>query len=794
MAVLSCDVVFVPWNVGPLPFVRALAALVFMAAVASPVAAQVPAVPAATDVRLGSAARQERLGLHHVRYSGAVEIELVSQGIRFSADVADYYDDQHRLVAVGNVVFVTQSSRISADRADFDTKARTGTFFNAFGSASVSDKVDKSFFGGQEPDAFFYGETIEKLGVDRYRIRKGGFTTCVQPTPRWEVTAKSVTLVVDKRAILKNAVLKVKDVPLFYLPAMYFPINKEDRSTGFLMPVYGTSTIRGSSISNAFFWAINRSQDLTLMHDWFTKTGQGYGGEYRYVASAGSNGEFRMYRLNERATTFQQSGTPITQPARQSFEIRTNVVQALPRGFRARGTVDYFSDVTVQQQYQLDLYNASLRTRNYQGNVSGGLGKGNSISATYGINEIFYGDNDSQTIGGRPRIQFNRALTKLGPLPLYFTANAEYANVVRFDTADDVRRNDQGLTRINASPSLQFPLTKWPFFSVRSSITWNNTYYSESLDAARRQTNESIFRQYYDMRTSVTGPILTKVWNTPNAGYAERFKHVVEPEFVIQRTTMFDDYDRIVKIDGGDYTFGGTTRVTYGVTNRFLARRRAGVEGSPTPRVREFLNVQVQQSYYSDARASTVDGSYAGGFYGAPPSNFSPIALTVRGNPTNAVGASLRLEYNQEAGEFETIQANGTVKLGEWLDTTGGWSQRKYLQIVNPLYRPPNNFLSSRTNVNLGRSHFGGAYHFDFNLSEKTLVQQRIGFFYNAQCCGVGVEYQAYNYPNISRFIVPQDRRFNISFTLAGVGSFSNILGAFGIGQGATGTAGGRRF
>ena len=110
----------------------------------------------------------------------------------------------------------------------------------------------------------------------------------------------------------------------------------------------------------------------------------------------------------------------------------------------------------------------------------------------------------------------------------------------------------------------------------------------------------------------------------------------------------------------------------------------------------------------------------------------------MRANPTNAVGASLRLEYNQEAGEFETIQANGTYNVGDWLQTTGGWSQRKYLQIVDPLFRPPNNFLSSRTNVNLGRSHIGGAYHFDLNLSDKTLVQQRIGFFYNAQCCGVG--------------------------------------------------------
>jgi LPS-assembly protein len=365
MAVLSCGVV--PAGIPSL--VRAVLALVFIIAVAAGAAAQAPATPAApaaaaADVRLGSAARQEQLGPHHIRWSGAVEIELVTQGIRFSADVADYYDDQHRLVAVGNVVFVTPSSRISADKSDFDTRSRTGTFFNAFGSASVSDKVDTSFFGGQEPDAFFYGETIEKIGVDRYRIKKGAFTTCVQPTPRWEIVAGTVTLTVDKRAVLKNAVLKVKDVPLFYVPAMYYPINKEDRSTGFLLPVYGTSTIRGTSFSNAFFWAINRSQDLTLLHDWFTRTGQGYGSEYRYIASSGSNGEFRIYRLNERESTFQQNGQDVTQPARQSFEIRTNVVQSLPGGFKARGSVDYFSDVTVQQQYQMDLYNATLRTRN----------------------------------------------------------------------------------------------------------------------------------------------------------------------------------------------------------------------------------------------------------------------------------------------------------------------------------------------------------------------------------------------------------------------------------------------
>ena len=72
------------------------------------------------------------------------------------------------------------------------------------------------------------------------------------------------------------------------------------------------------------------------------------------------------------------------------------------------------------------------------------------------------------------------------------------------------------------------------------------------------------------------------------------------------------------------------------------------------------------------------------------------------------------------------------------------------------------------------------------------LVQQRLGLSYNAQCCGIGVRVSGVQLPRHVAFAVPQDRRFNLSFTLAGIGTFSNFLGAFGIGQGANGTFGGK--
>ena len=102
---------------------------------------------------------------------------------------------------------------------------------------------------------------------------------------------RSVVLNLNDYAVATNTVLRVKGVPVIYLPWVYYPIQDDERATGFLLPTYGTSTLRGQAISNAFFWAIGRSQDATFFHDWFTRAGQGAGAEYRYVAAAQSFGQ-----------------------------------------------------------------------------------------------------------------------------------------------------------------------------------------------------------------------------------------------------------------------------------------------------------------------------------------------------------------------------------------------------------------------------------------------------------------------------------------------------------------------
>ena len=71
-------------------------------------------------------------------------------------------------------------------------------------------------------------------------------------------------------------------------------------------------------------------------------------------------------------------------------------------------------------------------------------------------------------------------------------------------------------------------------------------------------------------------PVFNRVWDTPNNGYAEKFKHSIEPFLSFRRTSAFDDFDRIITLDSIDGIVGGTTTYTYGVNNRIYAKRRIG--------------------------------------------------------------------------------------------------------------------------------------------------------------------------------------------------------------------------
>lgn len=721
----------------------------------------------------------EVLADNHLRLTG--EVELEGDGWEFYADQVDLFTDENRLDALGNVVYVAEGARLAAERAEINTEDLTGIFYSASGSINMGEETERSMFGSQEPDMYFYGETIEKIGPRTYRLSKGGFTSCIQPTPRWELTSSSFTINVDDYVLLRNAVLEVKGVPVFYLPALYYPIQEDRRATGVLMPTYGVSSFRGTSLSNGFFWAMGRSQDVTLFHDWFTSRGQGAGAQYRYVRDQGSGGNLRTYYLNEHESTFSQNGSDRSFPARRSYDIRGDVRQQLTPNITARGNINFFSDVTVQQTYHSNIFEASNRERSLSGNVAGSWGS-YQLSGTYDANETFFGDKTATLWGGGPRLNFGQGQKAIPGTPFYYSFNTEYVRLLRRTTFSAKNRDsiDAGLNRIDMSPTLQFPFTRWPFLTVNSAISFRSTYWTESVNPdTNTQTQVGIMRNFADLQSQITGPSFVKVWDTPDSTYSERMKHVIEPYVTFRRLTSIDQFDEIVRLESVDSIVGGVTQVTYGLNNRVYAR----LAGSGS--ARETLTVDLTQTYYTNDQAAQYDQRFSTSFNETSPSNFSPLALMVRGDPTDRLSASLRTEYDTKFGAIRTISADGTYDFNGLVQTTAGWSQRRFIEGLQGFNNPSqlDHYLNAVTRVQNRGNTVGGGYQFHYDLLRNRLLQQRVLVYYNAQCCGVSVEYQTFDFSGLgSRAFIQQDRRFNLSFTLAGLGTFANVFGAFGAG------------
>jgi LPS-assembly protein len=709
--------------------------------------------------------------------TGQVELPLGPQTTLF-ADQIELFRDTNRVLAQGNVVFATAEGRLSADRLEYDVATGTGTFRDATGLMSLGAQADRRQFGNQEADVYFYGDIIERLGPKRYRITRGAFTTCVQPTPRWEVASGSVTLNLNEYATAKSTVLRVKGVPVLYLPMIYYPIREDDRATGFLLPTYGTSTVRGQAVSNAFFWAINRSTDATFFHDWFTKAGQGAGADYRYVASAQSSGDVRFYRFNRQQTLFTEGSQTQTLEAANSYEVTGTMNHALTRSIRARARLDYFTDLVTQQLYHQSLYAATRNRRLIEGGLTAGFGP-LMTSVLYQRSELFTSETESQVYGSAPRVTANLAPQRLFNAPIYASANAEYAVLPSQSIEDGVVVSDLGYSRFDFSPTVRIPMSRLTFLSVNTSAAYRTTHYSKSVEESENSSDtlldDSYLRQYTTLRSEVVGPVFNRIWDL-QGGFAERLKHVIEPAFTVDFTSGFSDFTRTPSVgsDVADFVVSGSTKVTYGLTNRLFARGRTvdGVRGT----TREIVTVGLQQTYYTNPLSAGFDNSYQS-ISSRRAADLSPVALTTRVAPTAAIDTNVRVEYDVARGRgLQIVSIGGTVNAAA-VSAGTNFSHNRFNA------ENPSTFVQGSTSMRWLDGRATGTYNINWDITRSYIVSQGAMLSYLAQCCGLTLEFQKYNYGSLGANLAnPSDVRFNFGVTLAGLGDlpFSNFFGGFG--------------
>ena len=124
---------------------------------------------------------------------------------------------------------------------------------------------------------------------------------------------------------------------------------------------------------------------------------------------------------------------------------------------------------------------------------------------------------------------------------------------------------------------------------------------------------------------------------------------------------------------------------------------------------------------------------------------------------------------------MQSLSASGNVNIGRQ-SVNASLSRRRFDRT-----RDAETFLNTGTVTSVLQGRLTGTYSLSWDISRSYIQSQAASATYFAQCCGFGVEFQNYNYAQFSSSIpFPNDRRINFSFTLAGLGTFSNFFGAFG--------------
>ncbi|HVU13904.1 MAG TPA: putative LPS assembly protein LptD, partial [Phototrophicaceae bacterium] len=682
-------------------------------------------------------------------YVASGNVRITCDSSQLFADEVELWDAIHVIKARGHVTFIDGAQRITAERLEYNTKTKLGTFYQAQGIMTISGKQDpKSMLGSTEADAYFYGERVEKIGPDKYRLVHGTFTTCVQPTPRWEFEGSTVTLVKDKHAVMTNVLLRVKDVPVFYLPWFYYPINKENRATGFLMPAYGHSNLRGQTFSEAFFWAISRSQDATIKYDYGSKTGTGYGTEYRYVEAPGSQGNFTADVLNGSSGTDSILKT-------KTYTLRGDAVQRLPGGWQVLGNVNYANSLTAQQLLNQDINYATSATRGADFSAQGPAGK--LVLSTHAYFTDYIQGDSSYRSGSAPSVHAELPSSPIGSSRVYYGIGADFNRQLSSQTtpASVTSRNQ---SQFSLNPNVSAPIGSLPYLNVTTTGSFSYRYYSNQVNSNGDVVAIPLHDPVGTAGVTINGPKFSRIFDTPGSGYASRWKHVLQPTFSLTKTFAFNNVDKQASTDLSSRSVAGYT-ATYGLENTLLAKR--SVEGGAAM-AETILTLKIQQTYYSNPIASIYDASYQSVGSSSGEEHVSPISLSIAATPSRVWNTQAQLLFDAKYHQMQSLSVGSGLQ-SRLAGVNVNWSKQFYIA-ERPAYAN-RDYLTQTLGTSVTAHTFdnrvNGSWSWNYDFTNKRQVQQRFLLAYMSQCCGVAVEYQSYN---IGSYVLgaTADRRFNL--------------------------------
>ncbi|MFO1351191.1 MAG: LPS assembly protein LptD [Gammaproteobacteria bacterium] len=408
--------------------------------------------PATSELRIG--ADNAEVSPTTAKLSGNVVVETGDQRLQAPSITMDR---EHNRAQADDARYASPTIALKSAHADVDLATETGEFKGA------EYYIPERHAQGRGEDV-----RVER-GQKQSDLDEVTFSTCPRGDEFWTLNSGSLHLDQNKgRGIARNVTLRIKDVPVLYLPYLSFPID-DRRHTGFLAPRFGYHNTGGFDVSAPFYWNIAPDQDATLTPRFLTKRGSMLGAEYRFLNHHDSGEIDAEYLPYDNV-----AGTD-----RGAFKIihRSNFTPGLYTDLLYQYVSDdnYINDI----QNNLDLLSPNYLERRFDVSYNGGAWT--ALARVQGFqtldNALFTPDN--APYDRLPQLRFD-GLWPGRALGLNYEMHNEW---VRFEHAKKINGS-----RLDLEPGLSLPLTAtWGYLTPRLSYS----YTAYTLDQALQNDNAS---------------------------------------------------------------------------------------------------------------------------------------------------------------------------------------------------------------------------------------------------------------------------------------------------------------
>jgi len=203
-----------------------------------------------------------------MQFTGEVRLEYGDQVL--NTDELIYDPATGEVTLPGWLEYTDAIVRMRASRARYNTESSSGRF------------DDVQYFIAGASGAGNAG-VVTMTDQTHARVRGFDFTTCDLDDPAWQLKAGDVKLDFERGVgTARNARLEFQGVPILYSPWLSFPLN-DQRKSGFLYPLFGTSSDNGLDLAVPYYWNIAPNMDATFTPRFIGDRGGLLGTEFRFL-------------------------------------------------------------------------------------------------------------------------------------------------------------------------------------------------------------------------------------------------------------------------------------------------------------------------------------------------------------------------------------------------------------------------------------------------------------------------------------------------------------------------------